>query len=138
MAAGKIAAEQLAKLIGGEGKIAIVNHLAGAGSAIDREKGFREGMKSYPKIKILNTQFSGGDKSKALSITQDLLQANPDIKGIFASCEGNGVGVARAVEEKGLQTKVAVVGFDSSEDAIALLNRGALKGMIVQNPYNMG
>lgn len=138
VAAGKIAADQLAKLIGNEGKIAIVNHLAGAGSAIDREKGFRDGMKAYPKIKILNTQFSGGDKSKALSITQDLIQANPDIKGIFASCEGNGVGVARAVEEKNLQSKIAVVGFDSSEDEIALLKRGALKGMIVQNPYNMG
>jgi ribose transport system substrate-binding protein len=138
VAAGKVAAVQLAKLMGEKGKVAIVNHLAGAGSAIDREKGFRDGMKAYPNIKILNTQYSGGDKSKALNITQDLLQANPDLKGIFASCEGNGVGVARAVEEKKMQDKVAVVGFDSSEDEIALLKSGALKGMMVQNPYNMG
>ena len=48
------------------------------------------------------------------------------------------VGVARAIEEKGLQGKIAVIGFDSSEDEVRFINNGVMNGMMVQNPYQMG
>ena len=121
VAAGYRAGEEMAKAIGEKGKVAIVSHLAGTTTAIDREKGFRDAMANYPNISILNTQFSDGDKAKALAITQDLLLANPDLKGVYGTAEGNSVGVARAVEERGVQDKVVVIGFDSSEDEVLQL-----------------
>lgn len=136
-AAGQ-AAEFLAKQIGGKGKVAIVAHNAGTSTAVDREKGFREAMKKYPDIKILNTQFSDGDKSKALAITTDIILANPDLVGIFATNEGSAVGAARAVEERKVADKVKLVGFDSSEDEIKYINSGVMKGLVTQNPYKMG
>lgn len=137
-AAAAKAADFLAKEIGYKGKVAIVAHNAGTSTAIEREKGFREEMKKYPNIKILNTQFSDGDKSKALSITQDILLANPDLKGIFGTNEGAAVGAARAVEEKKAQDKVVLVGFDSSEDEIKYINKGVMRGLVTQHPYMMG
>lgn len=136
-AAGKAAAF-LAKEINYEGKVAIVAHNAGTSTTIDREKGFREEMKKYPKIKILNTQFSDGDKSKALAITQDIMLANPDLKGVFGTNEGAAVGAARAIEEKKMSDKVVLVGFDSSEDEIKYIKNGVMKGLVTQNPYMMG
>jgi len=115
-AAGAMAGEQLAKLINGKGKVAIVSHNPGTTTAIEREAGFREALAKYPDIKILNTQFSDGDKSKALAITLD-------IKG---------------VEEKGLTGKVALVGIDSSEDLAKFLEKGVISGLVIQDPYNMG
>ena len=95
-------------------------------------------MKKYPDIKILNTQFSDGDKSKALAITQDIILANPDLKGVFGTNEGAAVGAARAIEEKKAQDKVVLVGFDSSEDDIKYINNGVMKGLVTQNPYMIG
>lgn len=128
----------LAKQINYNGKVAIISHNAGTSTAIEREKGFREELKKYPHIKILNTQFSEGDKSKALSIAQDLMLANPDLKGIFGTNEGAAVGAARAVEEKQAQDRVVLVGFDSSEDEIKYIKKGVMKGLVTQNPYMIG
>lgn len=136
-AAGQ-AAEFLASQIGGKGKVAIVAHNAGTSTAVEREKGFRDAMKKYPGITILNTQFSDGDKSKALAITTDLILANPDLVGIFATNEGAAVGAARAVEERKASDRVKLVGFDSSEDEIRYINNGVMKGLVTQNPYKMG
>ena len=125
-AAGAMAGEQLAKLINGKGKVAIVSHNPGTTTAIEREAGFREALAKYPDIKILNTQFSDGDN------------ANPDIAGIYGTNEPSIFGVAKGVEEKGLTGKVALVGIDSSEDLAKFLEKGVISGLVIQDPYNMG
>lgn len=130
--------EELARLIGGKGKVAIVAHNAGTTSAIERERGFRDAMKKYPGITVLNTQYSDGDRSKALAITQDFLTANPDLVGLFASNEGSAVGMAKGLEESGRMDRVMAVGFDASPDMISFLEKGVLKAIVVQDPFNMG
>lgn len=137
-AAAGIAAEKMAELIGEEGKIAIVNFVAGAATAIDREEGFKEGIANYPNIEIVNTFYSDGDRAKALQITQDILTATPDIKGIFGANEGAAVGVANAIEQAEKADDVVVIGFDSSEDEISYIEKGVMQGIVVQNPYNIG
>jgi ribose transport system substrate-binding protein len=138
-AAAAEAADKLAELIGKKGKVAIVNFTAGAGTAIAREKGFKDEIaKEYPDIKIVATQYCDADAAKALSITQDLITANPDLAGIFAANEPAANGVVRAIEQRNLSGKIKVVGFDSSDTEIASLQAGSLQAMIVQNPYKMG
>lgn len=137
-AAAGIAAEKMAEFIGEEGKIAIVNFVAGAATAIDREEGFKERIAQYPNIEIVNTFYSDGDRAKALQITQDILTATPDIKGIFGANEGAAVGVANAIEQAGKADDVVVIGFDSSADEISYIEKGVMQGIVVQNPYNIG
>lgn len=137
VAASAAVGEALAKMLNGKGKVAVANFVAGSQTAIEREKGFRDALAKYPGIQILPTQYYNSDKQKALSITQDLLTANPDLAAIYACNEPGTVGVGRALKEKNNKT-VIEVGFDSSDDVIPLLKENYLKATAVQMPYNMG
>lgn len=137
IAASAAVGESLAKMLGGKGKVAIANFVPGAQTAIEREKGFRDVMAKYPGITVLPTQFYNSDKQKALSLTQDLMTANPDLAAIYACNEPGTVGVGRALKEKNIKT-VIEVGFDSSDDVVPLIKEGYVKATAVQMPYNMG
>ncbi|SET40626.1 ribose transport system substrate-binding protein [Natronincola peptidivorans] len=127
----------LGEIIGGQGKVGVVNFTAGAATAIAREKGFRDAIEElYPDIQLLETQYSNADRSRALSIAEDLLTAHPDLVAIYAANEPTVVGVGRALEERG--SDVVLVGFDSSDDIIPLLEKGILRATAVQMPYQMG
>jgi ribose transport system substrate-binding protein len=138
-AAARLAADELAKRIGGKGKIAIVAAGAGAGTVYIREMEFRDQItKNYPDIEILATQHSDGDKTKALNIATDFITANPDLVGLYANNEGSTVGAGQGVAQNGKIGKVILVGFDWSEDTKALVESGALVATMVQRPKVMG
>lgn len=138
-AAGALAADTLAKLIGSKGKIAIVHAQAASGTTIARGQGFEKRMKEIaPEVKVVSVQYSDGDKARALNIATDIMTANPDLVGFYTSNEGSTVGVARAIEEKGMKDKVLLVGFDKSQDTIRAMEAGILKASMVQNPEVMG
>ncbi|MEG0398012.1 MAG: ABC transporter substrate-binding protein, partial [Cetobacterium sp.] len=101
-AAGALAADTLANLVDKKGKVAIINAQPGAGTAIARSSGFEDRLKStYPEMKVVTIQYSNGDKSLALNQATDIMTANPDLVGFYASNEGSTVGVSRALEEAG-------------------------------------
>ncbi len=135
---GAKAAQKMIELIGEDGVVGVIAHNAGTSTAIERTNGFIDEMKKYPNIKLLSTKYSDGDKLKALSITQDIVTANPQIKGVYGTNEGAAVGVGRAIAEMGKSDSIVVVGVDSSEEEVTLLKEGSIKAMVVQNPFNMG
>jgi len=137
--AAAIAADTLADLIGGKGKIAVINHQPGAGTAMLRENGFKKQIDSkYPDIKIVATQYSSGDKAIAMNQALDIMTANPDLAGFYACNEGSTVGVAQAIKQKNAVDKIKLVGFDKSEDTINAIKEGMIHATMVQNPYKMG
>ncbi len=136
---GSIAAERLAEKLGGKGRIAILGVKAGSVSTDEREEGFQETIKSkYPEIQIVAFQYGDADRSKSLDRAADILTANPDLNGFFASNESSTVGVVQAIKQKGLAGKVVLVGFDSSPNLIDDLRAGAIDSLVLQNPYKMG
>ncbi len=138
-AAARTAADQLAKLIGGKGKIAIVNAQAGASTTMLRENEFKAQMKAkYPEIEIVGVQYSDGDKTKALNQAQDFMAANPDLAGFYGCNEGSSVGIGQAVLQAGKAGSIKVVGFDFSNDTKSLIEQNAIQATMVQNPYIMG
>jgi ribose transport system substrate-binding protein len=138
-AAARLAADELAKLISGKGKIAIVNAQAGSATTMIRENDFKDQVaKKYPGITIVGTQYSDGDKTKALNIATDFMTANPDLAGFYAANEGSTVGTGNAIEQAGKTGAVKFVGFDWSADTKALVEKGVLQASMVQNPYQMG
>lgn len=137
--AARIAADTLAELINKKGKVAIINHQPGAGTAMLRENGFKDQVETkYPDIKIVTTQYSSGDKTKAMNQALDIMTANPDLAGFYACNEGSTVGVAQAIKQKKATGKIKLVGFDKSEDTINSINDGMIQATMVQNPYKMG
>lgn len=132
------AARQLAKLIGNEGEVGLIPFVRGAGTSEQREEGFKKGLAEFPNVKLVDTQYSQSDVIKAMNITEDMLTAYPNLKGIFAANEPAAVGVVQALEAKGKSGKVKLVAFDAGDDEIAALKRGTIQALIVQNPFRMG
>ncbi|MDR0474503.1 MAG: ABC transporter substrate-binding protein [Treponema sp.] len=137
-AAGRTAADTLAKLIGEKGKVAIINAQPGAATAMIRENDFKDQMTKYPNITIIGTQYSDGDRTRALNIATDFMTANPDLAGIYATNEGSTVGAGNAIEQAGKGGVVHFVGFDWSADTKSLVEKDVLDAAMVQNPYQMG
>jgi len=86
--AGAEAADALAAQVNQKGKVGIIAHVAGTSSAIERSEGFIARMKEkYPDIQVLPVQYSDGDPQKAMDKTIDMIQANPDLAGIYGTNE---------------------------------------------------
>lgn len=134
---GQLAADKLADAIGKKGNVGILIFKKGSASNDERESGFLEAMKKYPGIKVVSN-LEGGDPTKAVDRTNDMLTANKDLAGIFAANQPNGEGAAQVLKQKKLEGKVKLVAFDSSEDEIKGLQEGTIQALIVQNPYQMG
>jgi len=136
---GQLAARELARLVGNEGDIALLMHVPGSQSTMDREKGFEDALaKEFPKISIAARQFSQSDRAKGRAAAEHFLTGQPNLKGIFASAEPGSVGAALAIKARGLENKVMLVGFDASDSLIEDLNNGSVDALVVQDPFKMG
>ncbi len=136
---GKMGARELARLVDGAGRVAMVMHAPGSASTMDRERGFEDVMKAeFPKIEIVARQFSMSNPSKGMAAAENILSAHPDLNGIFASSEPSSMGVALALKSRGLSGKVKCVTFDSSDKLIEDLKGGTIDAMVVQDPFKMG
>lgn len=136
-AAGKELGEFTKTLLAKDVEIGIVAHVKGASTAIEREKGMREGLGEY-ESQVVDIVFSGSSYDKAYSLTEDMLEKHPKIKVIMGTNEYSAVGAARAIEDLGLAGKVKVVGFDNSVEEIQMLEADVFQGIIIQKPFNMG
>jgi ribose transport system substrate-binding protein len=137
LAAAGLAADKMAELIGKEGEVAVVVHDQTSRTGIDRRDGFLNRMKSnYPKIKIVSVQYGGGDQLKSTEITKSILQANPNLKGMFGANEGSAIGVLNGARE--MKRKIVVIGYDSGKQQKEAIASGAMAGAITQNPVGIG
>lgn len=138
VAGAKAATKELIRLIGGEGEVGLIPFVAGAATSEMRVQGFNEALAESPNVKLAATNYSQSDAATAMNVTQDMMTANPNLKGIFAANEPGVVGAAQAIKAAGKAGQVKVVGFDSSDEEIAALNEGAVQALAVQNPFQMG
>ncbi len=137
LASAALAADKMAELIGGEGKVAVVSFDQTSQTGIERRDGFvNQIAKAHPGIEIVAVEYGGGDHLKSAEITKTLLQAYPDPKGIFGTNEGSAIGVAIGKKEVG--SKVVVVGYDSGKAQTDAIRDGTIAGAITQNPVGIG
>jgi ribose transport system substrate-binding protein len=137
LAAAALAADKMAEMIGNSGEVGVIVHDQTSRTGIDRRDGFLNEMKSkHPNIKIVSVQYGGGDHLKSAEIAKAMIQANPNIKGIFGANEGSAVGAAIGVRESG--KKLVLIGFDSGKEQKADITSGLMLGAITQNPVGIG
>lgn len=141
---GELAAENLVKAIEDNnmelsGKIGLISAMAGVQVLIDRDGGFEDKLAELaPELELLEVRYTDNDMVKSLGATEDIITANEDLIGIFADNNMTGNGVAKAIEERGLEDEIAVVAFDSDPQEVESLRIGAIDALIVQDPYGMG
>lgn len=138
VAAGKKAADELIKRAGKKGKVALMLYVAGAGSCVDRAKGFTDEIKAKTKMKIVGPYYSDADSAKALNQMTDVLASNPDLKAVFAANEPTAIGVGKAIDTAGKAGKIVAIGFDGAPILQDYVKKGVLQAIMVQSPYNMG
>jgi len=141
IAAGALAADKMAALVGGSGKVFVIGHTQTNQTGIDRRDGFVNQMKAkYPNITVLPVQYAeGGDPQKAQDVVSAVILANKDLKGIYATNEGCSNGAAQAFKNNNVAAgSIKLIGFDSGAQQIANIKSGLETGAITQNPIGIG
>jgi ribose transport system substrate-binding protein len=138
-AAAAMAADKMAELIGGSGKVGVIVHDQTSRTGIDRRDGFLNRMKEkYPNITVLPVQYGAGDQLKSTDLAKAIIQSNPDIKGFFGANEGSIIGVLNSVKELKMEGKISVIGYDSGKQQIAAIKDGIQAGAMTQDPIGIG
>jgi ribose transport system substrate-binding protein len=135
--AGQMAADRMAEILGGKGKVVMVAVQPGAASTMAREQGFEERLaQRYPGIVIADKRYGMADFAKSRAVAENMLTAFSDLDGLFASNESSTVGAAQALKSRA--AKVKMVGFDWSPPLVDDLRAGLIDSLVVQNPFRMG
>ena len=135
--AGRRLGEYARTLLDKDSRLAIVSHVKGVSTAVEREQGFREGLGDYAK-NIVEVVYCNSLFEKSYELTNELMKKYPDLEMIAGMNEYSAVGVGRAVSDAGAKDRIAVVGVDCSQEAINLMEMGVYKGIIVQKAFRMG
>jgi ribose transport system substrate-binding protein len=142
---GRLAGEQLAKLLGGKGKVVLLRYSEGSDSTHNREEGFLEAMKAGPGLQVVSSnQYGGADVESAYKKSEALLGGykQPDgtlgVDGIFCPNESTSFAMLRVLQDNGWAGHVRFVGFDSSDNLAKGLRDGQVDALILQDPVRMG
>ncbi|MFT9848229.1 ribose ABC transporter substrate-binding protein RbsB [Aneurinibacillus sp. REN35] len=137
VAGGKMAAEYLLEKIGKQGNVVELEGIPGSSAARERGKGFHEVMDKETGVKIIAKQPADFDRAKGMSVMENILQGNKDIKAVFAHNDEMALGAIKAIQSAGLKD-VVVVGFDATDDAVAAVKDGRMSATIAQKPELIG
>lgn len=137
------AADKLVELLkdSGNGKkfAVVINSLKDSKVDQDRDEGFLTRIKELiPEIEVLKTMNVENDLSVTEEKLSELISATEGCLCVFADNDQTGIGAARAVRKMKAQDRVYAVAFDSAEEEISAVEKGDLKGIVVQNPFKMG
>ncbi|MBN1805802.1 MAG: substrate-binding domain-containing protein [Sedimentisphaerales bacterium] len=143
---GRKGSEQLAKILGGKGKVIMLRYQEGSASTMNREQGFLDVLKEkYPGIEVVSAnQYGGATTESSYLASESLLSpfrkagGGLTVDGIFCPNESTTFGMLRALEDSGLAGKVKYVGFDSSDRLVLALQKDYIHGLVLQDPINMG
>ena len=137
--AGEALAEAIKQKTGKDaGDVALITALPGVGSLDQRAEGFKRALAHHPGLKLVASRIADGQATTGLNIMSDLLTANPNLVGVFASHLYMIQGASQALAEAGKADKVALVGFDSDKNLVNFLRTGVIYALVVQDPYRMG
>ena len=138
LAGGRLAADFVARAIGGEGSVGIIGQQE-VQTGLDRENGFKEQLAAkYPNVKVVAVLNGGGVRDRSLKAAEDMLQGNSGIKAIFGINDDSALGALSAAEARG-RNDLVIVGYDATPEAVKAIQRGSqLKADVAQQPRDLG
>lgn len=131
---GEMAGNYIIEKLGGKGKIVELEGIPGTTAARDRGEGFNKSAKG--KLDIVAKQPADFDRTKGLTVMENILQAQPEIDAVFAHNDEMALGATKAIEATG--RNIMVVGFDATDDAVAAVKAGNLAATVAQKPAEIG
>lgn len=136
---GQSAGQFIIEQLGGKGKVAVLEGVAGNDAAIKRKGGFMKSVESLNDIEVVASQAADWNRQKANDIFQAILTANPDLDAVFACNDEMALGAIAAMKNKNVALdSIIVVGFDAVDEAVKAVESGELNATVAQQPKLMG
>lgn len=136
VAGGKMAAEFIAKQLQNKGKVVELEGIAGTSAARDRGQGFHEVIDTQKDIQVVAKQPADFDRSKGMSVMENILQSQPEINAVFAHNDEMALGALQAIEAA--KKQILIVGFDGGADAVKAVEEGKMAATVAQQPKLIG
>ena len=133
---GKMAANYIIEQLGDNGNIVELEGTAGSSATRDRGAGFDKKIKNS-NLKIITKQSADFDRTKGLSVMENIIQSKGKIDAVFAQNDEMALGALKALQDANMND-VLVVGFDATDDAIDSVNKGDMAATIAQQPLLIG
>jgi len=133
---GRMAGKELIELVG-SGPVAQLEGIPGASPTRDRGQGFEEVINGQDAFELVASQTANFVREEGLTVTENILQSNPEIKGIFAQNDEMALGAVRALKNRA-GTDVKIVGFDGVEEALKAVQSGKMNATVAQQPDRIG
>jgi ribose transport system substrate-binding protein len=137
---GVLAARAVGELTGGRGRLILVRVTEGVEGTRKREEGFLATLRAeFPGVSVLSENRYGGTSTEsAYQTMENLLSRFAEVEAVFTPNESTTFGCMRALQDHGLAGKVVHIGFDSSAKLVEALETGELRGLVLQDPFDMG
>ncbi|GIN91716.1 D-ribose ABC transporter substrate-binding protein [Siminovitchia terrae] len=132
--AGQKAAEYLVSQMSKGDEAAILEGVSGAAVSEERVKGAKDYLEKNG-IKVVSSQAADFDRTKAVNTMENILTANPNIKGIFTANDEMALGALKAIQSAGLD--IPIIGIDGTTDGLKSISDGDIAATIAQKPYDM-
>ncbi|ANB59336.1 ribose ABC transporter substrate-binding protein RbsB [Anoxybacteroides amylolyticum] len=137
VAGGKMAGEFIVEALKDGGNIVELEGIPGSSAARERGEGFHQVIDKASNMKVVAKQAADFDRAKGLSVMENILQSQKDIKAVFAHNDEMALGALEALEAHGMKD-VIVVGFDATDDAVKAVQEGKMAATIAQKPALIG
>ena len=125
--AGRVSAEYMAKVLGGNGNVLVAEGTPGASSYLARTQSFVETMKKYPGIKILARQPTSAKRDEGKTLTENWLQAYGNkIDGIHSNADEITMGIIQAINQAGKSGKIKVTSITGLQEAVKAVQNGQI------------
>jgi len=137
VALGTNAFIEMARILGMEGKVAVVEGIAGASSSLGRTQGIKSASANYPNIKLVALQPGDYQEAKAITAMENMIQANPDLNGVISHSGTMARGALKALRNTGKAGKVIVVSIGSENHVLKEIKRGNMHSTVME-PTRVG
>jgi ribose transport system substrate-binding protein len=135
---GIIAAERLVKLLGGAGKVAVMQGYPTAPNHKERYEAQMAVLRKHPRITVVDGGTDNDDIETARQQASAVLEAHPDLSG-YLCCDASGpIGIATAIKKAGRAGKVKVVSMDGIKPILDAIKEGVIESSSATIPKMQG
>ena len=124
-------------VVGREGEYAELLGLLGDNNTMARSQGFHSVVDRFEGLRMVAQQSADFDRTKALEVTESILQSHPQIVAIFCGNDAMAMGAHQAVTSANKQERIKIFGFDGAEDAVRSIRDGGVIATAMQFPKTM-
>ena len=135
---GYLAGKYLAEQMQGKGKVAIIEGIQGVDNAEGRKNGAKKAFAEYKDIQIVASQSANWKTEEGLNVMTNILQANPDLNGVFCANDMMAFGAIQAIDAVGKSGKVLVAAYDALDQSNIYIKEGKMISTVDQKPDDQG